>query len=232
MFRFKKFVVHQSRCAMKIGTDGVLLGAWCPISEDVESILDVGTGTGVIALMMAQRTAKARITAIDIDSEAICEAKDNVDLSPWSDRIECLCQAVQELSHSPFDLIISNPPFFENSLHSPSSQRTTARHTSSLGFEELICSAQRLLREGGYLAVVLPTEESMRLRMLASGRFRLLRQLSVRTTPKRPVKRQLMLFQLGGEAVSPIFEELVIQTAPETFTDEYKNLTSDFYIKF
>lgn len=233
MFRFKHFVVHQSRCAMKVGTDGVLLGAWTPLLGREQRVLDIGTGTGVIALMIAQRTTQTQICAVDIDPEALSQAKENVELSPWSDRVECYCTPIQEYCGGPFDLIISNPPFFENSLQSPDTERTLARHTQSLSFAELVGSVERLLSPEGRFSIVLPTAEAARFRLIAGSKLTLLRELRVRTTPKRPVKRVLMLFGKGcKEAVEPLFEELIIQSAHETFTDEYRVLTSEFYLKF
>lgn len=218
---------------MKVGTDGVLLGAWTPLEGDACRLLDIGTGTGLIALMLAQRHPQAQITALDLDPDSVAEATQNVARSPWPKRIEVKAGAVQEFTaDEPFDLVVSNPPYFENSLLSPDSARTQARHTQSLTFAELIEAAHRLLRTGGGFAVVLPTDAARHFRLLASSRFSLERLLEVRTTPKRPAKRTLMFFRKGSSVQMPQCEELVIQTAPECFTPQYRALTGDFYLKF
>lgn len=232
-FRFKQFAIEQTRCPMKVGTDGVLLGAWAPLRGTDNRLLDLGTGTGVIALMLAQRKSDAQITAIDIDPDSIVEARLNVDRSPWAARIATLKVAVQEFRpEERYDLIVSNPPYFENALLSPNAGRSRARHTASLSFSELLAAVDRLLGDDGRFAVVLPAEEAVRFRMLASSRLWLLRQLDVRTTPRRPIKRSLMLFSRQQPTDHPLVEELVIQTAPECYTPEYRALTQDFYLKF
>ena len=138
-FQFKQFTVFHDRCAMKVGTDGVLLGAWTRTGQGC-SILDIGTGTGLIALILAQRIPDARITAVELDREAALQAAENVRNSPWAARIEVveadIRQYATRVSH-PFDIIVSNPPFFNSSLHSPSEARTQARHTDSLSYAEL-----------------------------------------------------------------------------------------------
>lgn len=232
-FRFKHFSVEQERSAMKVGTDGVLLGAWTPLGDDDLRLLDVGTGTGLIALMLAQRHPTARITALDLDEGCVADARENVARSPWSERIEVCCMAVQAYSTTePYDLVVSNPPYFEDSLHSPLEERTRARHTQSLSFEELISAAHRLLRPHGGFAVVLPADAARHFQLLAASHFSLERRLEVRTTPTKPPKRTLMLFRKGALNRMQQCEELVIQTAPETFTPQYRALTGDFYLKF
>lgn len=218
---------------MKVGTDGVLLGAWVPLGDDDCRLLDVGTGTGLIALMLAQRHPTARITALDLDADCVADARENVARSPWAERIEVCEAAVQEYSSmEPFDLVVSNPPYFEASLHSPLEGRTRARHTQSLSFGELLSAAHRLLRPRGRFAVVLPADAARHFRLLAATHFSLERQLEVRTTPQKSPKRTLMLFRKGDLAQIPQCEELVIQTAPEAFTPQYRALTGDFYLKF
>ena len=231
MFRFKQFTIHQSLCAMKVGTDGVLLGAWTELGDEPRRILDLGTGTGVIALMMAQRTAEAQIVGVDID--AVDQARQNGEESPWKDRLTFVQCAVQEFEADPkFDLIVSNPPFFVDSLQCPDQERTQARHTVTLSFEELIASADRLLSDRGRLAVVLPIVEGEQFLRSAMRHFHLTRRTEVKTTPKRAPKRVLMEFarQAVGEVENDL---LIIGTGEhETYTEEYKRLTRDFYLKF
>ncbi len=218
---------------MKVGTDGVLLGAWAAVRPTDRLVLDIGTGTGLVALMVAQRAAEARITAIDIDRACVEQARANADLSPWGDRIETVCLPVQSFQCSePYDMILSNPPFYDNSLHSPDNRRTVARHTASLSFAELLSAVDRLLAADGRFAVVLPADEARRFRMLALGRLWLAAQTDVQTTPRSGIRRSLMLFSRHRPDVQPAPERLVIQTAPQTFTPEYRALTADFYLKF
>ena len=158
-FRFKQFAVEQDDVAMKVGTDGVLLGAWANC-EGAKRILDIGTGTGVIALQMAQRNAEAQIHAVEIDEAAAKRARANFDNSPWAERLNVEQTAVQEFSPAEkFDLIVSNPPYFVDSLLPPDTKRSTARHTHDLTFEELDNAVARLLAGDGKFALILPVTE-------------------------------------------------------------------------
>lgn len=230
MFRFKEFAIEQSHSAMKVGTDGVLLGAWVGLEPQIERILDIGTGTGVIALMMAQRAPQAAITALDIDSESIKDARANVAASPWSSRVDIVeCDVAEFFTDVKYDLIISNPPYFISSLHSPERARTLARHTESLPFDVLIASAERLLTEKGRFAVILPEDEGRRFKMMACERFSLRRVTEVWTTPRSGVKRLLMEF--SREMCSDYTSDRLIISDGD-FTAEYCALTKDFYLKF
>lgn len=230
MFRFKQFTVCDERSAMKIGTDGVLLGAWADIEGD-SRILDVGTGTGLIALMLAQRNASAEIVGVDISHEAIEEARDNFLNSPWATRLSVTEGDVCSFeSNEKFDHIVSNPPYFVDSLHSPDSLRTMARHTSSLKFEDLVASAVRLLRPGGRLSVILPAECAMQFRFAAFGRLWLCRQLNVVTKAGDSPRRTLMEFCLSDKPLMPSVATLIMRHRDSSYTEEYRCLTEDFYI--
>jgi len=232
IFRFKHFQVNQSETPMKVGTDGVLLGAWTRIEPTDRRILDLGTGTGVIALMMAQRAAEAEIWGVDIDS--VEEARSNGDLSPWGARLHFRQTAVQAFEAEPFDLIVSNPPFFVESLRCPDRGRTMARHAVVLPFEELRDAVVRLLKPEGRFALVLPTTEAERFVQLAAGRLQTIRRTEVCTTPRHAPKRTLleMTHLASQRPVEPV-EELTIGTGEhETYTAEYRALTCDFYLKF
>ena len=166
-FRFRQFSVAHDRSSMRVNTDAVLLGAWCPVPDGCEHILDVGTGSGVIALMLAQRCEAAHITAIDIDGPSVLQAEDNFRHSPWPDRLSAEQISLQEFATPPplkggrgdlFDLIVSNPPYFRNALPNPDPTRRQARHTDTLSFDELCACAAQLLREDGLLALVLPAD--------------------------------------------------------------------------
>ena len=176
---------------MKVGTDGVLLGAWVEIRPADVRILDIGTGTGLIALMLAQRAQKARIWGVDIDD--VTQARENAAISPWGERLEfeqCPVQAF--VPAEPFDLIVSNPPFFVDSLTCPDEGRTAARHAVHLPFEELCDAVLRLLSPGGRFAVIFPSTEVERFLAVCAGKLMLIRRTDVRTTPGRPAKRVLM----------------------------------------
>ena len=219
MFRFRHFVVCQDRCAMKVGTDGVLLGAW---AHGGTHILDVGTGTGLIALMMAQRFSDACITALDIDEAAACQAQDNVDESPFSGRIVVLLQRVQE-HEGCYDSIVCNPPFFIRSLHSPDSQRNLARHAEGLSYADLMDSAWRLLAADGELSVIVPFDYRQRLEDEAVYRgFFPSRICAVSTKPGAPCRRYLLAFRKQPCHFKK--ESLVIGD------DYYKMMTGDFYL--
>lgn len=215
---------------MKIGTDGVLLGTWADIEGD-SRILDVGTGTGLIALMLAQRNASAEIVGVDISHEAIEEARDNFLNSPWAKRLSVTEGDVCSFeSNEKFDHIVSNPPYFIDSLHSPDSLRTMARHTSSLKFEDLVTSAVRLLRPGGRLSVILPAECAMQFRFAAFGRLWLRRQLNVVTKAGDSPRRTLMEFCLSDKPLMPLVATLTMRHRDSSYTEEYRQLTEDFYI--
>ncbi|MBQ2339147.1 MAG: methyltransferase, partial [Prevotella sp.] len=191
-FRFKQFAISQDRCAMKVGTDGVLLGAW---AAGGTRILDVGTGTGLVALMMAQRFPEARVTAIDVDEGAVEQARENVAASPFSDRVEVVWSDVQSFVGQTFDAIVCNPPYFANSLKCPDSRRTLARHSDSLSAADLAAAADRLLCSDGVLSVVLPTDVMAAFEAAVADKgFAVVRQCLVKTSNRRPAKRCLLTF--------------------------------------
>ena len=230
-FQFKQFTVHHDRCAMKVGTDGVLLGAWAPVSG-CQRILDVGTGTGLVALQLAQRTGKAEITGVEIDDAAASQARENVLQSPWSDRISiCHTDFLHYAPSHRYDLIVSNPPYFIDALHCPDRQRNTARHAGGLNYESLFRQALTLLEPDGSLALIIPAELEPHV-MEAAGanglyRYRCLRVFS---KPQKPCRR--LLLQLGTDPLHPFQEEkLYINTDNEEYSVDYRALTGDFYLK-
>ena len=192
MFQFKQFAIEQELCAMKVGTDGVLLGAW---AQGGQRVLDVGAGTGVIALMMAQRYPEAQVVAIDIDEGAVRQAQQNVSQSPFSSRVSVLQQAVQE-HQGEYESIVSNPPFFIDSLQAPDEQRNMARHTATLSYGELMKAAYRLLADNGELSVVVPFDYRRRVddEAVFVGFFPS-RVCGVKTTERKPAKRFLLAFR-------------------------------------
>lgn len=218
---------------MKVGTDGVLLGAWAGVRPSDRRMLDIGTGTGLIALMLAQRAPEASVTGVDIDD--VAQARENADASPWGDRVVFERCPVQEFrAPEPFDLIVSNPPFFVDSLTCPDEGRTAARHAVHLPFDELRDAVLRLMAPAGRFAVVLPTAEAERFLAVCAGRLALTRRTDVRTTPRHPAKRALMEFSRAEATdAAPEISELTVGTGEhECYTPEYRALTRDFYLKF
>lgn len=231
-FQFRQFTVWQDRCAMKVGTDGTLLGAWsrAPIGEC--RILDIGTGTGLVALMMAQRFPKARIIAIDIDGDAVAQAQDNVMKSPFSAQIEVLQKDVRKMvDDEGFDAIVSNPPYFVDSLACPDPQRTTARHTVSLSYSNLISAVNRLLKNRGIFSVIIPewNLSDLQAESNVNGLFPS-RIFHIHTTPKKNPKRCLIEFSRTID-YQPIINDVVLETLPNVKSEWYRQLTNEFYIK-
>jgi tRNA1Val (adenine37-N6)-methyltransferase len=232
MFHFKRVSVDDALCAMKVGTDGVLLGAWADVSGAVR-ILDAGCGSALIALMVAQRNAEARITAIDIDDGAINQSVVNVAASPWSERIEVLLADLRTYSSDiGYDHIVSNPPFFNEALHSPNEQRAVARHSLTLSYDDIVVAAQRLLRPDGRLSLVLPAAEAALFRRVAFGRVWLRRQLNIFTHMGEIPKRVLMEFELSSEPIMPKVDNLAVYYSDGEYSEKYRRLTEEYYLKF
>ena len=264
-FRFKQFTVWHDRCAMKVGTDGVLLGAWCPlpitnnqspitnnqspIANPPYRVLDIGTGSGLIALMLAQRLSSqspianspspiansqspiAHIDAIDIDANAVAQAQGNFALSPWGNMLHAHHSTLQDWQAEGYDLIVSNPPYFQASLKNPNQQRATARHTDSLSYEELIAHAARLLNDRGVLALILPIEAESEIRVLAE-----LNELypsyitHIHSKPNKPAKRLLIAFTHKKSSEETTIRTFYIESESAPRSQEYQDLTRDFYL--
>ena len=236
MFSFKQFNISQDRCAMKVGTDGVLLGAWAPIFHQPYNILDIGAGTGLIALMLAQRSSAEQIDAIEIDEDAYEQCVENFEKSNWNDRLVCYHAGLDEYTDELFeeeeeyDLIVSNPPFYSENYSSGDEKRDQARFQDALPFDELIESAQALLSNNGIFAVIIPYKEEERFIQLAKsiGLF-LLKTTRVKGTIESEIKRSLLAFSRLEQ--TPIIDELIIEIERHQYTDDYKELTKDFYLK-
>jgi tRNA1Val (adenine37-N6)-methyltransferase len=231
-FYFKQFQIRQDRCPMKIGTDGVLLGAWADVSQ-ASQILDIGTGTGVIAAMMAQRTQEATIHAVEIDAEAYGQAKENLEQTPWANRLSVYHQAVQEFAKeavNQYDLLVSNPPFFTGGTFSHQAHRNQVRHTVKLPHGDLLSSVRRMMHPGGKFCVILPFIEGLRFQELAqSYHLYVSRITEVRPKATKPVERLLM--QLECHPTPTVKDQLIIQhDGPNQWTEEYVQLTRDFYL--
>ncbi|MFI0491718.1 tRNA1(Val) (adenine(37)-N6)-methyltransferase [Flavobacterium sp.] len=233
-FQFKQFSLEQDRCAMKIGTDGVLLGAWTPIQNNPNSVLDIGTGTGIIALMLAQRTSATQIDALEIDEDAYEQATDNFENSSWNDRLYCFHAGLDEFVEEPedeYDLIVSNPPFYTDDFKSATEQRDLARFADAMPFEDLIEAADLLLSENGIFSVIIPFKEEEKFLALAKE-YELypLKITRVKGTPTTEIKRSLLAFS-RNENADFLVDELIIETARHIYTSEYIELTKDFYLK-
>jgi tRNA1Val (adenine37-N6)-methyltransferase len=229
VFRFKQFSIAHDKATMKVGTDGVLLGAWTTVDQ-AKRILDVGTGTGVIALIMAQRSDKSHIDAIDISEAACTQALENVNNSPWPTKIKVYHQALQNFTASPFDLIVSNPPYFINSYKPPEALRTQARHTETLSHETLLINAKRLLVPHGKLNLILPiTEGKQMLERATKMDWCCSRLCTFYSRKEKPPERLLLELQL--QAVPTIEQELILYESGDVWSADYQNLTRNLYLK-
>mgnify|MGYP003531644453 FL=1 len=234
IFQFKQFNINQDKTAMKVGTDGVLLGAWAPIASPIYSILDIGAGTGLIALMLAQRCNAEQIDAIEIDDNAYLQCVENFEQSPWTERLFCYHAGLDELIEDPedeYDLIVCNPPFYSEDYKTPDESRNTARFQDSLPFVELVEAADLLLSENGILAVIIPFKEEENFIKIAQ-QFELYPQkiTRVKGTLEAEIKRSLMSFSRDENSTRAI-DELIIEISRHNYTQDYTELTKEFYLK-
>lgn len=235
-FKFKQFTVKQDRCAMKIGTDGVLLGAWTPVAQNPFSILDIGTGTGVIALMLAQRCDAELVDALELDEDAYEQAVDNFEASPWGDRLFCYHAHLYEFAteiEDTYDLITCNPPFFEGNVPQAEQQgsaREQARFEESMPFELLVASVNQLLNPDGLFSVVIPfNREQEFIDLAALGNLFPQKITHVKGNAQVEAKRSLLLF--SRTQTTPQKDELIIEISRHHYTEAYQELVKDFYIK-
>ncbi|MBW8199644.1 tRNA1(Val) (adenine(37)-N6)-methyltransferase [Flagellimonas abyssi] len=232
-FKFKEFTIHQDQCAMKVGTDGVLLGAWASLANQPESILDIGAGTGLIALQLAQRSSAETIDAIELDDAAYEQCVANFEASPWGDRLFCYHAGFDEFvgeMDDKYDLIVSNPPFYAEDVTSGDTSRDTARQNSSLPFDELLQGVPQFLTEKGTFAVIVPFKEEESFVELAKrvGLFpnRITR---VKGNPDSDFKRSLMEFSFFDDQTN--IDTLTIEKERHQYTEAYIKLTQAFYLK-
>ena len=229
-FHFKQFSVRHDRCAMKVGTDAVLLATWADVSG-AQRILDIGTGSGVIALILAQRSWKSRIESVEIEKEAADQAAENFRNSPWPSRLAVHHLAIQEyFPDVRFDLITTNPPYFNKSLEPPDKRRHQVRHTAALTHEELLSSVARLLAVNGRLSLILPYKEAISFSDVASKHGLICsRRYHFRTRKEKPIERTLLEFSRRSQSVDE-GEVLLYENGTE-WSFSYRNLISDFYTK-
>lgn len=228
-FTFRQFDIRQDRCAMKVGTDGVLLGAW---ARGGHRILDIGTGTGLVAMMMAQRFDGAHAVAVEIDADAAEQARDNIARSAFAGRIDVCQTSIQQFSDDEgFDCIVSNPPFFTGSLKNPDSQRATARHADTLPYRDLFAAVKRLLADGGEFSAVIPADRLAEFTAAAyMAHLAMSRRCAIRTTPRKQPKRYLVAFGHSGCTPSLSAEEQCLMQPDGTRSEWYAALTRDFYL--
>lgn len=242
MFSFKQFSVQQDKTAMKVGTDGVLLGAWTPLDSNPNTILDIGAGTGIIALMLAQRSAAEQIDALEIDDDAYEQATDNFENSPWSDRLFCYHAGLDEFIEEPeddpsdsepaqqYDLIVCNPPFYTEDYKTNNKQRDLARFSDAMPFDELIEAADLLLSENGIFSVIIPHKEEENFISLANMLELYPTKITrVKGTPTSDIKRSLLAFSRKKDS-DFVIDELTIETSRHNYTEKYIALTKDFYL--
>ena len=232
-FRFKQFTVWHNQCAMRVNTDGVLLGAWAR-AENPANILDIGAGTGLITLMMAQRFAEATVHGVEIEENAYQQAKANIALTNWKDRVKVFCGDFGKYSQDSrvkYDLIVSNPPYFSNSLRNPGSEKRMARHNDTLPFEVLLKGVETLLSPNGAFCIILPADNSDFEKDAFIYGLKCQRRMLIRSVPHKNYIRQMLEFRksLNGPLVE---EELAIHQQHNVYSEAYKNLTKDFYLNF
>lgn len=233
VFRFKQFAVRHDRAGMKVGTDGVLLGAWAPLDGKPASILDIGAGTGLIALMLAQRSGAPTIDAVEVEATSYQQCVENFEASPWNDRLFCYHCSLQEFAgevEETYDLLVSNPPFYGEAAATGNPARDAARRRASLPFETLLEGVRHLMAPGGRFCVVLPRREEAAFTSLAreAGLYpgRITR---VRGNPQAPFSRSLLAFtEVPGEVAE---DTLTIEAGRGQYTEAYQALTRAFYLK-
>ncbi|MEN8137143.1 MAG: methyltransferase [Bacteroidota bacterium] len=228
-FRFKQFEIHQDKTSMKVGTDGVLLGAWTNVSNSVNA-LDIGSGTGLISLMLAQRS-KAYITAIEIEENAYIQTGENFNNSKWNNRLKIEHSSLQNFSpKNKFDLIVSNPPFFNNSHKTPNENRNLARHTDSLNYSELLTFTSVNLDSNGKASFIIPNDSEKEFLQLAEQKKLYPNRITrVKGNGNSPVKRSLI--ELNFQKNICMENLLTIEISRHIYTQDYIDLTKDFYLK-
>lgn len=231
-FQFKQFTIQQDKTAMKVGTDGVLLAAWVDIKPEVFSALDIGAGTGLIAIMIAQRCNAELIDAVELNDDAYEQTVDNFEASNWGDRLFCYHASLKEFTDEiddTYDLIVSNPPFYTSTYKELSDDRAMARHSGSLPYDELLKSVTKLLSENGSCAFILPYDEEDNFVTFAKTNKLFPNRITrVKGTVDSPIKRSLI--QLSFFESKLIQDELIIEIERHNYTSEYLELVKDFYL--
>ncbi|GGK47800.1 MULTISPECIES: tRNA1(Val) (adenine(37)-N6)-methyltransferase [Flavobacteriaceae] len=232
-FQFKQFTIQQDKTAMKVGTDGVLLGAWVSLGSNPFSILDIGAGTGLIALMLAQKSSAELIDAVELNNEAYEQTVANFEESDWGDRLFCYHASLQEFAEEiedTYDLIVSNPPFYTSTYKNLEENRAMARHTETLTYRDLLQGVSKLLSENGSCAFIIPyTEASNFIEIAAEFRLFPNRITNVKGIETSEIKRSLLQFSFKENKIEETM--LIIEIERHNYTTAYKNLVKDFYLK-
>lgn len=231
-FKFKQFTIHQQHCAMKVTTDGCLFGAW--VANELQNtspnltLLDVGTGTGLLSLMIAQKTT-VPIDAVEIDINASEQAVENMSVSPWCNKLQVFNTSIQDYQAVPYDYIFTNPPFFDNDLKSADAKRNLALHSSALSLEDLLVNITRLLSPFGHFAILLPYHRVVFFEDLAiANGYHLHKKTLVQQTPKHPYFRGMLIFGLAKKEA--IVDSMVIKE-DNNYTEAFKDLLKDYYLQ-
>lgn len=235
VFKFKHFNVAQDKCAMKVGTDGVLLGAWASINDTAYNALDIGTGSGVIALQLAQKTTLEEIDGLEIDPDAFEQAVENFEQSDWGDRLFCYHASLQEFVAEidvPYDVIISNPPYYTSTYKKGviDKQRALARHVESLPYDVLLSAVSKLLSEKGIAAFIIPYKSEVNFLTLAE-KMNLFPQKITRVRGNESAEIKRSLLQLSFNKQAPVIDELIIEIERHQYTSAYIELVKDYYLK-
>lgn len=232
-FTFKQFFVAHDRCAMKVGTDGVLLGAWAPVAN-AQHILDIGSGSGLVALMLAQRSPAANIDAVELEASAAQQANENFIESPWAERLHVFAEDINQfaLTHAQhYDVIVSNPPYFESAVACRDEARTTARYTETLTHDALLDCARALIKPDGQFCVVLPYDIGLAFERNAQSRGWFTGQrVDIRDRPGKPLNRMLLVLSLHPQQA--IVQELAIREELNVYSNEFRQLITDFYLNY
>lgn len=231
-FQFKQFTIHQDKCAMKVSTDACIQGAWTPIADNVADVLDVGTGTGLLSLMLTQRNESIQIDAIELDTDAAQQASENVKASPWADRINIIQGDVTQYAFTKqYDMIVCNPPFFNNSLLGDNAQRNSVRHTISLSYDALLAVLQKVLKPTGYAVILLPTtEHHVWAQLLNKNGWGITQLLQVYPKEIGGYNRVISLCSKQPMAETEI-EKLQIYKQGGGYTEAFTQLLQPFYLK-
>ncbi|MCP9269790.1 tRNA1(Val) (adenine(37)-N6)-methyltransferase [Xenorhabdus sp. XENO-1] len=233
-FTFKQFFVGHDKCAMKVGTDGVLLGAWAPVNNR-KKCLDIGCGSGLVALMIAQRTDDhSVIDAVELDTHAARQAIENVQESPWADRVKVHQQDIHDFTqqnHLQYDLIVSNPPYFEPANACRNEARSQARYTGSLTHRGLLDCAEHLIKATGLFCVVLPYNIGETFEQMAAERgWFTHHRVNIRDRQDKPLHRLLLAFSRQGQETQ--VSELTIRVSDGVYSTEFRQLVTDFYLYY
>ena len=232
-FKFKQFSIQQDRASMKVGTDGVLLGAWVSLDSNIQKILDIGSGTGVIGLMLAQRNSEAQIDAIEIEENAFEQSVENFENSDWNNRLFCYNTSLKEFQKEideNYDLIVSNPPFYNSTFKELDDKKALAKHTISLTYDSLLNSTSKLLSKKGTCAFIIPYDEESNFLKTAKGCTLYPKRITrVKGHKSALVKRSLIQFSF--EQIQTEISELTIEIKRHVYTAAYKKLVQDFYLK-